>query len=198
MKTAAIAVALSTAWAAPALAQVAVRLGAGARYSGTLVRDSIVTPFDLRPGIGPALAATVAMTGHRGWSGEVLVDFSWSTLTRHDADGSTQSLGTLGAFSFGVALRRQLPAGIAVRVTAGGLKYLPEEESGVFREGADLFPLLGLGVDYGPLFAPWITVEARADAHQFMTGALRDAGFTERRLVPRLALLVRAELSQLW
>ena len=198
MKAAAFALAWSAAWAAPAPAQVSVHVSAGARYSGTLVHDSIVTPFDVKPSIGPTFAVTVGLPPHRGWSGEALIDLSWSTLTRHDADGSTQSLYGLGALSFGVALRRQLPAGLGVRITAGGLKYLPEEESGVFREGADLFPLLGLGVDYGPLFAPWITVEARADAHQFITGALREAGFTEHRLVPRIALLLRAELSQLW
>ena len=198
MKAAVFALGLSTAWAAKAPAQVAVHLAAGARYSGTLVHDSIVTPFDVRPSIGPTVAVSVGLPPHRGWSGEAVIDMSWSTLTRHDADGSSQSLGGLSAFSFGVALRRQLPAGLGVRITAGGLKYLPEAESGVFREGADLFPVLGLGVDYGPLFAPWLTVEARADAHQFITGALRDAGFTERRLVPRIALLLRAELSQLW
>ena len=198
MKAAVFGVMWLAASAAPAAAQVAVHVAAGARYSGTLVHDSIVTPFDVRPSIGPAVAVTVGLAPHRGWSGEAVIDMSWSTLTRHDADGSSQSLGGLSAFSFGVALRRQLPAGLGVRITAGGLKYLPEEESGVFREGADVFPLIGLGVDYGPLFAPWLTIEARADAHQFITGALRDAGFTESRLVPRVALLLRAELSQLW
>jgi hypothetical protein len=43
-----------------------------------------------------------------------------------------------------------------------------------------------------------VTVEARADAHRFLTRALRDAGFTEYRLVPRLSLAVRADLAALW
>ena len=198
MRAAVVGVVWWAASATPAAAQVSVHVAAGARYSGTLVHDSIVTPFDLRPSVGPTVAVTLGLAPHRGWSGEAMIDMSWSTLQRHDADGSTQSLGGLGAFFFGVSLRRQLPAGLGVRLTAGGLKYLPEEESGVFREGAELFPLLGLGVDYGPVFAPWLSVEARADGHSFITGALRDAGFIDRRLVPRIALLLRAELSQLW
>ncbi len=179
-------------------AQVAVNVAAGARYSGTLVHDSIVAPFDVRPGIAPALALSVALAPHGGWSGEALLDISWSTLSRHDADGTTQSLGGLGALSFAVALHRHLPAGFGARVTAGGLAYLPAEEAGVFREGAEVFPLLGLGVDYGPLFAPWLRIEARADAHTFITRALRDVGFTDRRVVPRIALLLRADLTRLW
>jgi hypothetical protein len=107
-------------------------------------------------------------------------------------------LGGLSQLSFGVALRRQLPWGLGARVTAGGLLYLPDEETGVFRSGSEVFPLLGLGVDYGPLFARWITIEARADAHTFITQALREAGFTERRLVPRFALVLRANLAELW
>ena len=179
-------------------AQVAVNVSAGARYSGTLVHDSIVAPFDVRPGVAPAFAVSFALAPQRGWSGEALLDISWSTLSRHDADGATQSLGGLGALSFAVALRRQLPAGFGARLTAGGLAYLTAEESGVFREGAEVFPLLGVGVDYGPLFAPWLTLEARADAHSFITRALRDVGFTERRIVPRIALLLRADLTRLW
>ena len=179
-------------------AQVVVNVSAGARYSGTLVHDSIVTPFDVQPGIAPAFAVSIALAPHRGWAGEALLDVSWSTLSRHDADGTTHSLGGLGALSFAVALHRQLPAGFGARLTAGGLAYLPAEETGVFREGAEVFPLLGVGVDYGPLFAPWLRVEARADAHTFITRALRDVGFSERRLVPRIALLLRADLTRLW
>ncbi len=37
-------------------AQVSVHLSAGARYTTTLVSDSIITKFSVRPAIAPALA----------------------------------------------------------------------------------------------------------------------------------------------
>lgn len=179
-------------------AQVAVHVSAGARYSATLVHDSIVTPLDVRPGIGPAFAVAVALPEHRGWSGQAMLDFSWSGLKRHDAGGTSEDLGGLGALSFSVGLRRSLAAGLGARATVGGLRYLPARESGVFRAGAGgLFPLLGVAIDYAPGFRG-LSLELRADAHRFLTQALRDAGFSEHRLVPRFTLALRTSLSSLW
>lgn len=183
--------------AAPLSAQVSLHLAAGARYSGTLVRDSIVTPLDVRPALAPAFAVGVALAPHRGWSGEAMLDVSWSTLRRHDAGGASTALGSLGAVAFAVGLRRQLAPGVGARATVGGLKYLPAEESGIFRAGAgEVYPVLALGVDYEPPFARGLTLDVRADAHRFLTQALRDAGFTEHRLVPRVTLVVRADLAR--
>ena len=197
MKAAALLVVLASSAPLRAYAQVALHVSAGARYSGTLVHDSIVTPLDLRPGVGPAFAVTVELPPHRGWSGAAALDISTSSLRRHDADGSTASLGGLTALSFSVALRRQLAPGLGARATAGGLKYLPARQSGVFRGGAsEVFPLLGLGVDYRLPFGRGLTLDARVDAHRFLTQALRDAGFTEHRLVPRVTLVVRADLAR--
>ena len=180
-------------------AQVAVHFSAGARYSGTLVHDSVVTPLDVRPALAPAVAVSVALAPHRGWSGEAMLDVSWSTLRRHDAGGASTSLGGLGAVAFAVGLRRQLAAGVGTRVTVGGLKYLPAQESGVFRGGAsEVFALLGVGVDYRLPFGRGLTVDARVDAHRFLTRAMRDAGFTEHRLVPRASLTVGVDLTSLW
>lgn len=180
-------------------AQVVVQVSVGARYSGTLVHDSIVTAVDVRPSIAPAFAVAVALPEHRLWSGEALLEFSWSGLKRHDATGQSEDLGGLGALSFSVGLRRTLAAGLGARATVGGLRYLPARQSGVFRAGAgDLFPLLGVGIDYAPPGGRGLTLELRADAHRFLTQALRDVGFTEHRLVPRFTLALRTSLSSLW
>ena len=192
-----LALALALGLARLPAAQVAVHVGVGARYSGTLVHDSVVAPLDVRPALAPAFAVTVALAPHRGWSGEAMLDVSWSTLRRHDAGGASTSLGGLGAVAFAVGLRRQLAAGVGARATVGGLKYLPADEAGIFRGGAsEVYPVLGFGVDYQPPFARGFTLEARADAHRFLTQALRDAGFTEHRLVPRVTLVVRADLTR--
>src|SRR5260370_34390478 len=87
-------------------AQVSVHLSAGARYTTTLVRDSIVTKFSVRPAIAPALALTVGTpldtTGE--WTVEAVIDWSHSDLGRHDQDGSTPSLGGLGAIGEAIGL----------------------------------------------------------------------------------------------
>lgn len=193
-----LALALVLGLARHAAAQVAVHVGVGARYTGTLVHDSVVTPLDVRPALAPTFALSVALAPHGGWSGEAMLDVSWSTLRRHDAGGTSTSLGGLGAVAFAVGLRRQLPAGVGARVIVGGLKYLPAEESGIFRAGAgEVYPVLGLGVDYQLPGGRGLTLEARADAHRFLTQALRDVGFTEHRLVPRVTLALRADLARL-
>ncbi len=44
----------------PLEAQVTVGVQAGVRYSSTLVHDSIVAPFDVRPALAPVAAITSA------------------------------------------------------------------------------------------------------------------------------------------
>lgn len=178
-------------------AQVAVHVAAGARYSGTLVHDSIVTGLDLRPTIAPALGVTMALPEHRGWSGDVALDVSWSALRLHAADGSSADLGGLTTFAFAVGLRRALVPGWGARLSVGGLRYLPVREAGIFRGGAaELYPLVSVGVDYAPPLGDGLTLELRADAHRFLTPALRDAGFTERRLVPRVTVSARYDVAR--
>jgi hypothetical protein len=181
-------------------AQVAIRLSAGARYTSTLVRDSIVTNFSVRPAIAPALALTVGTpvdtTGR--WSVEAVLDWSHSDLVRHDQDGTTQSLGGLGTLGVAVGLRRHLTSWLSARATVGGLKYLPASETGIFSLGSgSLFALGGLAVDAVPPFgARWgLALETRLDLHRFITPALRSEGFQSSRPVVRVALGVRAGIG---
>ena len=81
--TARLALVLVTAAAAshpPLEAQVTVGVQAGVRYSSTLVHDSIVTPFDVRPALAPVAAITVAGPRQRSWTPTVTLDFSMSNL----------------------------------------------------------------------------------------------------------------------
>lgn len=198
MRAAAIGAILALSPFARAAAQLALHLSVGARYNSSLVHDSIVTTLDVRPNVAPAFAVAITLPEHRGWAGEALLDVSWSGLRRHDGGGQKEDLGGLCALSFAVGLRRTLVPGLGARALVGGLRYLPARESGVFRAGAELMPLLGAGVDYTPPFAPGLSIELRADAHRFLTRALSDAGFTEHRLVPRVSLALRADVTRLW
>ncbi len=178
-------------------AQVSLHLAAGARYTSTLVHDSIVTPIDVRPALAPALAVTAAKPIRHDWSAEATLDFSWGALERHDQGAGTVDLGSLSTLALEVGFRRRLPAGFSARFAVGGLKYFSSNETGIFRAGSGgVFALGGAALAYAPagaLAARWgFGVEARYDVHQFITPALRDQGFTTSRTVHRVALAVHA------
>ena len=175
--------------------QVAVEVSAGARYSSALVRDSIVTPFTVRSALAPAVAVTVTRPLERGWAAQVTLDFSTSALQRHDADGSSIAFGRVSTAAFIVGLERRLPAGFFTRIGIGGLKYIPSENSGMFRLGSGSIAGLGaLALGHPlPLGRRYrFAVEARYDVHAFTTPALRDEGFDSPQPVHRVTLTIRA------
>jgi hypothetical protein len=195
-----LAVGLTARPADRLFAQVSVHLSAGARYTTTLVSDSIITNFKVRPAIAPALALSIGTpvdtTGK--WTVEAILDWSHGDLVRHDQDGSTQSLGGLGTLGVSVGMRRHLLSWLSARVSVGGLKYLPASETGIFSLGSgSLSPLGGLAVEAAPPFGErWgLAFETRLDLHRFITPALRAEGFQDSRPVIRVALGVRAGLG---
>ena len=172
-------------------AQVSFHVAVGARYSSTLVHDSVVTAFDLRP------ARRHEERGGElrpGWSADVTLDVAPSGMRRHESSGSFDA-GSFTAVAFTVGLRRQFAPGVSARAGVGGLRYLADQ-TGVFREGSGgIFPLGTVAATYAaPLpFAQkhQLEVEARYDIHQFITPALRTEGFSASRPVHRVAILVR-------
>src|SRR3989449_8474522 len=114
-------------------AQVSLQLSLGARYTSTMVHDSIVTPFDVRPAIAPVLAVSATTPLNDPWSAVATLDVSWSRLERHDQDRTTAGLGGLGALALTVGVARRLGPGLAADAAIGGLKYLPAADNGIFR-----------------------------------------------------------------
>ena len=170
-------------------AQVSFHLAVGARYSSTLVHDSVVTPFDLRPALAPALLASVRNELRPGWSVDATLDLSPSGLRRHEGGGSFDA-GSFTALAFTVGLRRHFAPGAAARIGIGGLRYLASQ-TGVFREGSGgIFPLGTVAATYAP---GWhrLEIETRYDIHRFITPALRTEGFVSSRPVHRVAVVVR-------
>ena len=188
---------LAAAPPGPLTAQVSVQPSIGLRYTTTLVHDSIVTPFDVRPSLAPALAVTATSRTAGPWAAQGTLDFSTSTLERHDAGGATADLGRLSTLALTVGVRRRFPAGVTASAGAGGLKYFPAGETGIFREGAGgVLALASAALSYAPpgaVAGPWrFGVEARYDVHRFITPALRTEGFTSGRVVHRIALSLEA------
>jgi len=182
----------------PALltAQVSIQPSIGLRYTTTVVHDSIVAPFDLRPAMAPALAITATSRTAGPWAAQATLDFSTSTLQRHDA-GATADLGRVSTLAVTVGVQRRLPAGLAAAARVDGLKYLPADDTGIFRSGTGgVLALAGAALSYAPpgaVAGPWrFGVEARYDVHRFLTPALRAEGFTSGRVVHRIALALEA------
>ena len=191
-----VALLLSVCPAVRLPAQLSVQPSVGLRYTSTLVHDFIVTPFDVRPALAPAIALTLAAPLQRRWTTQASLDFSTSELERHDADGTSAELGRLSVLALTVGLRRPLRGGCAVGADVGGLKYLPAGETGIFRSGAGgVLALAGAVVSYARprVLGRWqLGIEARYDIHRFMTAALRSEGFTSARTVHRVALALHA------
>ena len=187
---------LAAAPPSPLTAQVTIQPSIGLRYSTTIVHDSIVAPFDLRPAMAPALAITATSRTAAPWAAQATFDFSTSSLQRHDA-GATADLGRVSTLAVTVGVQRRLPAGLAAAARVGGLKYLPADDTGIFRSGTGgVLALAGAALSYAPpgaVAGPWrFGVEARYDMHRFITPALRAEGFTSGRVVHRIALALEA------
>jgi hypothetical protein len=173
-------------------AQVSFHIAVGARYSTTLVHDSVVVPLDLRPDIAPALLVIVRQELKAGWSADATFDVTPSSLRRHERGGVFDA-GSFAAVAFTVGLRREIRWGLSARAGIGALKYVAAQR-GVFSEGSGgLFPLGTVAATFAPRFGARrrLAFEARYDVHRFITPALRTAGFNDSRPVHRVALLVR-------
>jgi hypothetical protein len=183
---------------APA-AQATLSASLGARYTTTLVHDSIVTPFDVRAAIAPTLAVAAALPLRPPWTAVATVDLTYAAIRRHDADGTVAPITHVTALAVGMGLRRALEHGVSVSGGAGLLAYLPSEHVGIFRDGGGgVQPVAQAAVAYGPplLASRGFSLEARYDLHGFLTPALRQEGFVNSKLVHRVGLSVRYQLRR--
>jgi hypothetical protein len=170
-------------------------LSLGARYSTTLVHDSIVVPFDLRPAVAPTLALSVRDNLRGPWTGDATLDLSAAKLKRYES-GATTDAGSFTAIALTLGLRRELHAGVAGRLGFGGMLY-SAGEPGLFQGGnGGLLPLVSLGASYAPPVGARhrFEVALQYDLHRFITPALRSVGFNRPRPVHRVALTVSARL----
>jgi hypothetical protein len=176
-------------------AQVVVHAAVGARYTTSLVHDSIVVPIDVRPAIGPALAIGISDRSRGSWTPNATLDVSWSALQRHES-GTTAKITSLTTLAFTVGLRHDVAQGFAGRVGFGVLKYLPSEKTGLFRSGSGLSALGTASLEWMPAATAQrgIGLVLQYDVHRFTTSALHAEGFTSPQLVHRLSFGVRARV----
>jgi hypothetical protein len=169
----------------------------GARYSSTLVHDSIVTPLDVRADVGPMLVLSAALPLAGPWKLELLTDLATSPLRRHDA-GSATTIARVWTLGVSVGLRRRLEPWLEGRAAVGGLKYVAPGSVGLFSAGSGVIPYGSVAFDAAPelLARRHLALEIGADLHRFITPALRTAGFTDARVVYRISAGVRVDLRR--
>ena len=194
----AVVLGLLLASARPLVGQLSLHASLAARYSSTLVHDSIVTPLDVRPAIGPALGVSADLPLSGPWQLELVADLGTSPLERHDHDGSTTEITRLWTLGLAVGLRRHLNPWLDGRFAIGALSYLPAQSVGLFNDGSGgVIPYGSLAFDAAPaaLARHRLALEAAGDLHKFLTPALRSAGFTDARVVYRISAGVRVGLA---
>jgi hypothetical protein len=176
-------------------AQVSLHAGLGARYSSALVHDSIVVPVDIQPAIGPALTLAVSERTRGAWTPDATLDVSFSALQRHE-NGATSKVVSLTTIGFTVGFAHAIKTGLAARVGLGAIKYLPSEETGLFRDGSGITALGAASVQWlpTPTSTRGIGVTLRYDIHGFTTPALHTEGFTTRQVVHRLFFGISARI----
>lgn len=169
----------------------------GVRYGTALVSDSIVRPLDVRQSVAPVLALGLTTPSDGAWSGEAALDATFTGIRRDEAGGAVD-LGNLTTVSFTVAVRRGLAPDVTARAGAGALFHRPEREAGIFSAGtAAATPVGLLGVTWAPGAGRryGLALDLRYDVHRFITPALRAVGFTDSRIVHRLAVALRAGIG---
>ena len=172
-------------------AQVSMHAVVGARYTTALVHDVIVEPVDAKPAIGPALALSIGERTNGPWTPEAALDVSWAALQRHES-GEAAKFNSVTVIAFTVGARREVSPSLGARVGIGGIKYLPADETGMFRGGSGLWAVGTAGLYWSPtkLGGPAhdFGVSLRYDLHWFSTPALHADGFTSAQLVHRVSL----------
>jgi len=179
----------------PAAGQVSLHATVSARYSTALVHDSIVAPIDVQPAVGPALRLSLGEQSSTVWTPALNLDLSWTSL-RNDESGSSTKFNSTTILAVTVGIHRALIPDLTAGGEVGVLKYLPSEQTGLFRDGTDIEPIVGLGLYWRPgaARAHDIGLSLRYDLHRFTTGALRNEGFTNPQLVHRISLGVGARV----
>ncbi len=182
--------------ASPAGAQAFVRVSGGATGSTDFVKDFIVHPIGARQSIAPTGALMV------GWQlpGEyrIAVEARYARGTWEVDDGGvSDDLGTLATLGLAVVADGPIRGALRWEAAAGQLRYMPEQELGLFADGGPSRWMLGGGASWSrPASATLnLVLGLRYEFHGFSTAALESAGYTRSQTVHRVGLTLGLERS---
>jgi hypothetical protein len=173
-------------------AQLEYHARLGAVGASRLLRDAIVDEITVRQSIAPmvALGATMPL-GTRGY--RVGLEGTLASGKFHSSEaGSDTDLGTLRTATLQLALDGPLYGTFRWHVGAGGIKYWPSDDEGIFRQGGTTRFLAGGGADYRrPVLPKWdLMASLSYDYHRFSTDELDARGFSQTQGMSRISLSV--------
>jgi hypothetical protein len=173
-------------------AQVEYHARVGAVGASTLLRDLIVNKITVRQSIAPMIALGASLPiGPLGY--RVGLEGTLASGKFHSSEsGSDTELGTLRTATLQLGVEGPLFRAFRWHAGAGGIKYWPADEEGIFRAGGTTRFLAGAGVDYRrPVLPKWdLMTTLNYDFHRFATGELETRGFGQTQGVSRVALSV--------
>ena len=125
---------LSRSWRLPSRrghrlrAQTRVGVGGGVALMTKLAEDSIVQPFTVRPGLGPAINFWIESALNGRYKVAARFGTSWTHLTRHEADSTTE-VTPLSTWTAAVTLSRSVIKDVAVYGKAGAIVYQADRDA---------------------------------------------------------------------
>ena len=156
---------------------------------------ALLEPITVEAGIAPilALGASLPFSPHNRVGLELALAHSDGEV---DDAGVASTLTSLTTATLTAGFDGQVVDSLRWRAAFGALKYLPGEETGVFREGGPWRWVAGAGLDWSRPLSDRLSLLAavRYDYHRFTTDALREAGFANPEAVHRVAVSVGVQL----
>lgn len=179
---------------APGSAQVRLAALVGVTGSSSLVTDQIFELIEVKPALAPTFLVSASIPVATRLRASLDLSYGSSTADLVEGGQTTGNLGSLGVLTAAAALSGPLVSRLAWRVSLGVLKYLPSDDTGVFRDGVPAAALFGAGLDWRQPFAErWAgVVGVHYDLHLFSTPALEAGGFSGSQQVSRVGLALGA------
>lgn len=173
-------------------AQLEYHARLGAVGASKLLQDAIVQRITVRQSIAPMIALGASLPiGGQGY--RVGLEGTLASGKFHSSEsGSDTELGTLRTGTLQLGLDGPLRGAFRWHVSAGGIKYWPSDNEGIFRAGGPTRLLASLGADYRrPVLPKWdLMASLSYDYHRFTTDELDARGFSQTQAVSRVSLSV--------
>jgi hypothetical protein len=180
----------------PAVAQLSMRVGAGATLGNALISEAIVYDdvISLQTGVAPtvALALGYPVAPRYQLLVEARVASSGMTASTNAGEADLGSLRTIGVT---LLAEGPMPYGMRFQLGGGVIKYSPAEATGVFLDDAPMKPMVTAGLGWTRSVRPGLALHlgARWDMHEFTTTTLRQRGWSQAQRINRLAFTIGLE-----
>lgn len=175
-------------------AQAVLRVSAGVTGSTDFVKDFIAHPVNSRQSVAPTGAIMVGWQLASGYRIGVEGRYARGTWRVSD-DAITDDLGTLATLGLSMVAVGPMGRSLHWEAAVGSLRYLPEQEIGLFAEGGPSRWMLGGGIGWSRPASTALDLVAgvRYEFHGFSTTALEAAGYSRSQTVHRIGLTLGVE-----